>query len=199
MREFSTIQEKILDRALFLIGEKGSYDVPVRDITQAAGVNVNAINYYFGSKDTMIDQMEEFFINNYLLIYSILDKDMEDEKKLLVWANEVMEYTLHYPGIQVVLRYNVKARHAGKMKAFLEEQAYSLNKKVDETLKTVFHVEGDDLYPVRVLFESAILHPASFGTEINFDTAKIKDKDFRTRYLTFTIETIKKGIDRHEV
>lgn len=197
MRELNTIQEKILDRALFLIGKKGSYDVPIRDITREAGVNVNAINYYFGSKSSMIEQMEEFFIKNYLSVYSVLDKDMEHQKKLILWASEVMEYTLQYPGIQVILRDIQSSKQDGKMKQFLLKKAYFYDQKADYLLKMIFGVDDEHLYLVRMLFHSAVLYPASFGTDFTFDLTKIKDENFRLVYLEFVIDTIKKGMIRN--
>lgn len=41
MRTLATVQERILDRALFLIGTHGDDRVSVREITQAAGVDGN--------------------------------------------------------------------------------------------------------------------------------------------------------------
>jgi Transcriptional regulator len=195
LREFSSIQEKILDKTLYLIGQKGSYDVSIRDITRLAEVNVNAINYYFGNKENLIDSMEAFFIENYLAAYSVLDDDIEDGQKLLLWANEVIEYTLQYPGIQVILRDNMQGKNSnGKIAHFLIEQSYALNQKVEELLKRFFCVEGENLKLTRIAFESAILHPASFGTTQNFDLTEFKEKPFRLRYISFVIELLKKGI-----
>lgn len=44
----------ILDTAERLFGEKGVDGTSVRDITREAGVNLGAINYHFGSKDSLI-------------------------------------------------------------------------------------------------------------------------------------------------
>jgi AcrR family transcriptional regulator len=44
----------ILEVAERLFGEQGFSTVSVRDLTAAAGVNIAAINYYFGSKDKLL-------------------------------------------------------------------------------------------------------------------------------------------------
>jgi AcrR family transcriptional regulator len=44
----------ILNTAERLFGESGVEGTSVRDITHAAGVNLGAINYYFGTKDALI-------------------------------------------------------------------------------------------------------------------------------------------------
>lgn len=196
MKEFNSIQEKILDRALYLIGEKGSFNVPIRDITREAGVNINAVNYYFGNKESLINHVEEFFIINYLFAFSVLDLDIDDEQKLLLWANEVMEYTLQYPSLHFLLRNIAKSERNGNLKNFLNGQAFSLNRKADELIKRFFNVEDQDLSTIHTILYSAIIHPASFGTEANFDVSKYKDKEYRLNYLSCTIKIIKKGYCR---
>ncbi len=48
-------QERLLDAAAALFAERGFEAVSLRDITTAAGANVAAVNYHFGSKDKLID------------------------------------------------------------------------------------------------------------------------------------------------
>ena len=47
-------RERILDRAEQLFVEHGINATSMRDITQAAEVNLSAVNYYFGSKDGLV-------------------------------------------------------------------------------------------------------------------------------------------------
>jgi AcrR family transcriptional regulator len=47
-------RERVLDVAEQLFSERGLDAVSVRDITSAAGANLGAINYHFGSKDELI-------------------------------------------------------------------------------------------------------------------------------------------------
>ena len=100
MRELKNIEEKILDRALYLFGKNGSLNVPIRAIAKEAEVNVSAINYYFRSKDEMVKNVQLFYIENMVLAYSKLDnEELSDEEKLILCSNEIMEYTLRYPGV----------------------------------------------------------------------------------------------------
>jgi AcrR family transcriptional regulator len=48
---------KILDTAERLFGEEGYQPVSLRHITAAAGVNLAAIHYYFGSKEELLDEL----------------------------------------------------------------------------------------------------------------------------------------------
>jgi AcrR family transcriptional regulator len=47
-------REHLLDHAEALFAQRGFFGVSVRDITQAAGVDVSMINYHFGSKQELI-------------------------------------------------------------------------------------------------------------------------------------------------
>lgn len=52
-------QSRILDVAEELFGDQGLDRVSVRDITEAAEVNIAAINYHFGSKEELIEAVFE--------------------------------------------------------------------------------------------------------------------------------------------
>ena len=53
---------KILNAAEKLIVELGAHKASMRKITEAAGVNVAAINYHFGSKDNLISAIVTRFL-----------------------------------------------------------------------------------------------------------------------------------------
>jgi AcrR family transcriptional regulator len=194
LREFSTVQEKILDRALYLIGKRGNYDVPIREITRAAGVNVSAVSYYFGSKAKMLQEVDYFFIRNYEAAYAALEGPGEPEERLTRWANEVMEYTLQYPGIQLLQRYVLGLSEENAMKAFLVENARRYDRKVEQVMRDAFCAGGVAPAMLKVMLYSALIHPASFGTDSDFDTASIRDPDLRMGYIRFVMETLKKGV-----
>jgi AcrR family transcriptional regulator len=50
------ISQRILEAAIELITIKGPQATTVRDITEMTGANVSAVNYYFRSKDELIQQ-----------------------------------------------------------------------------------------------------------------------------------------------
>ena len=50
-------KEQILDAAEQLFAEKGFHGVSVRDITEAAGVRLASVNYYFETKDNLYYQL----------------------------------------------------------------------------------------------------------------------------------------------
>jgi len=50
-------RERILDVAEKLFARRGFHGVSVRDITQEAGVDVALVNYHFGSKDNLVNEV----------------------------------------------------------------------------------------------------------------------------------------------
>src|SRR5450755_2698489 len=52
-------QERILDAAEELFARRGFYGVSVRDITQAAGVDVALVSYHFGAKRALFTAVFE--------------------------------------------------------------------------------------------------------------------------------------------
>ncbi len=52
-------KEKLLDHAEQLFAEKGIQATSIRDITQNTGVNIASVNYHFGSKDGLVEQVLE--------------------------------------------------------------------------------------------------------------------------------------------
>ncbi len=52
-------KEKLLNHAERLFAEKGIAATSIRDLTQATGVNIASVNYHFGSKRGLVDQVLE--------------------------------------------------------------------------------------------------------------------------------------------
>jgi AcrR family transcriptional regulator len=52
-------KEKLLNHAERLFAEKGIASTSIRDLTQATGVNIASVNYHFGSKHGLVEQVLE--------------------------------------------------------------------------------------------------------------------------------------------
>ena len=55
-----TKKEQIINKAIELFGNKGYDSTSIRELSQEAGINIAMINYYFGSKEKLFEEMVEF-------------------------------------------------------------------------------------------------------------------------------------------
>lgn len=105
-----TIQEIILDRTIYLMGNQGTTDVSVRAIAAEAGVNVAAVNYYFSSKEQMLLQLSERFLAGFDDVMRKLDdREQRAEERIRSWAGEIMRYLTEYPGFLVLMERQMSA------------------------------------------------------------------------------------------
>ena len=56
-------RQRLLEAAEELFSEHGFDRVSVRDVTEKAGANVAAVNYHFGSREGLIEQVIERYVN----------------------------------------------------------------------------------------------------------------------------------------
>ena len=67
-------KETILSTAMKLFGQKGFEGTSVRDIAKAAGVNLAMINYYFGSKEKLFENVVEYKASGIKGVFAELEK-----------------------------------------------------------------------------------------------------------------------------
>ncbi len=68
-------RKNILSTALQLFGQKGYEATSVRDIAAGAGVNIAMINYYFGSKEKLLESVVEYKTSGIQLVFAELEKN----------------------------------------------------------------------------------------------------------------------------
>lgn len=194
MRELKNIEEKILDRALYLFGKNGSLNVPIRAIAKEAEVNVSAINYYFGSKDEMVKNVQLFYIENMVLAYSKLDnEELSDEEKLILCSNEIMEYTLRYPGVLVMLKEATNADKDDDMAKKIINITDSMNKKLDTVLERVVKPSKNKFTYAKMIFLSSIIYPTSDANTEELKNELISDKEKRIEYIRYILSVLKEN------
>lgn len=194
MRELKNIEEKILDRALYLFGKNGSLNVPIRAIAKEAEVNVSAINYYFGSKDEMVKNVQLFYIENMVLAYSKLDnEELSDEEKLILCVNEIMEYTLRYPGVLVMLKEATNADKDDEMAKKIIDVTDSMNKKLDTVLERVVKSSKNKFIYTKMIFLSSIIYPTSDANTEELKNELISDNEKRIEYIRYILSILQEN------
>jgi TetR/AcrR family transcriptional regulator, regulator of cefoperazone and chloramphenicol sensitivity len=85
-------KEAILNSAYELLSKKGIRDVTIKDIAEQANVNIAAINYYFGSKENLVDMVIEKYIKEAFELFSIFEDTKESlEQRLKNFSQKSME------------------------------------------------------------------------------------------------------------
>ena len=192
MRELKGIEERILDRALYLFGKNGSSKVPIRAISKEAGVNVSAINYYFGSKDEMVKNVQAFYIENVVSAYSELDnEELSDEEKLILCANEIMEYALRYPGIFVMQKEAAASYEYDEIAKKIIDVTESMNKKLDEILKRVVKGSRNEFSYIKMIFLSSIIYPTTDFSTADLNNQLITNKEGRIKYIKYILSILR--------
>lgn len=191
MRELKGIEEKILDRALYLFGKNGTTNVPIRTIVKEAEVNVSAINYYFGSKDKMLKYVKEFYLENISQAYAALyNENLSDEEKVIECTNEIIEYSLRYPGVLIMSKESIASKEKDDIDIKIIENLKEKSNKLDCILKKVINSNDEDFIYKKMIFISSITYPTA-DEEFIFENNIINNKEKRIKYIINLIKLLK--------
>ena len=89
---------KILQATLDLIKSEGFESVTVRKIAADSGTNVALVNYYFGSKDRLINEALSLFLSSFQGTFDLLDDGATAPKqRLKQFLTRYVEVIQQYP------------------------------------------------------------------------------------------------------
>lgn len=192
MRELKSVEEKILDRALYLMGKNGTSDISIRAIAKEANVNVSAINYYFRTKEEMLKQVKEFFITNTLSVSSIVDnEEYSEEERLVLSANEIMEYIIRFPGITVLLREAADLIEVDETSRKIIDVNREMHRKIEDLLGKVTMAGRSSLRYKCLIFMSSITHPVENGNILNIGNTILNTREERIEYIRHLVKVLK--------
>ena len=102
-------KSRILQFAIDMVGSRG--EVTIRELAEAAGVNVASINYYFGSKENLMKEVEKHYsFTLYNFQYNIFtSNELSPHDKLLEWAKSMSAFIYQYPAlISLIVKLSVE-------------------------------------------------------------------------------------------
>lgn len=96
------VKQKIISTAIECIEQEGFQNVTIRKIAEAAGVNVAAINYHFGSKEQLLNivmnaTLNESYINNIQDYAEMWQSDTRNALKSFL--EDTLQGTINYPNL----------------------------------------------------------------------------------------------------
>lgn len=188
-----TPKEKILDATLKLIGANGIHHTTCRKIAALADVNLAAINYYFGSKDMVINEALKTFTSTLMSSFNYLDDfETPPEERIRNFLRSYADYTLEYPDffrnfIEQVLHESsasfeyiefIKQTGLHKLKGSVREITRANVAETELTMK-IFQMFSSLEFPILVGDKMKIL--------AQFDYS---DQDFRYKYLDLVLKSL---------
>ncbi|WP_150266221.1 TetR/AcrR family transcriptional regulator [Paenibacillus tepidiphilus] len=192
MRELKNVEERILDRALYLMGTNRTCDISIRAIAKEAGVNVSAINYYFRSKEEMLRMVKEFYIENTMSVLSILKEEALDvEDKLVLAANEIMEYALRFPGNLVINSHSRKLMQSDEISKRIIDLAQEIGDRLQHLLRLLIPGDETSSQYKYLIFTSAINYPTEYEGTADVGASLLADKPGRMEYIRLLVRALR--------
>ncbi|MDD3839830.1 MAG: TetR/AcrR family transcriptional regulator [Clostridia bacterium] len=191
MADNKSTREQIIEAALEILSKKASFQLTTREVVEKANVNIAAVNYYFGSKDNLIEQAIEFLLKKlYEILNEMKDDSVPPKKRLYNFSFKFLELTDKYPGI---------VKNIVSTLMFEENTSESIKKMIPEFTSIVSDVirqlsPKDRKYPVEYHTSQFIVNLVfpqlfynSYPTLFNDSNAKNK---IRNEYISFLLDNI---------
>lgn len=184
-------QSKIIATAIDLLGRQVNLNFTIREIAEKANVNLASVNYYFRSKDNLINEVEQHFTNETSLIYAELHKpEIKPENRIKTWAEKTMEHLIEYPGIlfMMVTTLITDVDKKASIVKLIDSSEYHLTPTIKEL--TGVNDEAEISFKVMLLMAGVImpvlLHHSA-GRTFKID---INDSHIRTNYIDSLVKSI---------
>ncbi|MFZ4863781.1 TetR/AcrR family transcriptional regulator [Sphingobacterium sp. Mn56C] len=165
--ELNTKQIEILKIAQDLFGSYGYEATSVREIAQAAGINVAMINYYFGSKDNLMEIIVKRAASSYMMDASIFDKEQDPILRLELMIEHYVQTKINNSHVYQIIasEANLKKRIINS-DAFKELRSHNIN-----LIKEVISYGCEK--GVFKYYDPILIHATMIGTFMNFKINKV--------------------------
>jgi len=169
------IREKIITATLDCIGRDGVPSLTIRKIAKEAGVNSAAINYYFGTKEKLVDTALSQSLDEMAgLPEEILnDASLDPRTRLQKFFMAIMEGIFNYPGITTAHIFNPLFRgeydsvFVRRFNAFIDDLVSKLkNSKINEQDLRIYAVQIISAILVPALMPKLFLSSADLDLEV---------------------------------
>ena len=184
-------QDKIISTAVDMIGRQINLDFTIRSIAEKANVNLASVNYYFRSKDNLINEVEKHFVRESRRIYEeITGLGMEPREKIRLWAAKTMDQIMEYPGIiYLIVTKLLNDRNENTGVVGLMD---TLEQSLIPIIKESMGIQDDITASIKLMhLFSGVVAPVLFyygaGRSFNIDMRNSND---RSRYIDALIDSV---------
>ena len=189
--DFSGKQLAIIYAAEALMARQGFEGTSVRDIAQAAGVNLAMINYYFGSKDKLLEAIIAHRIaGGAMMLEDLLhDASLDPLEKMKTLVDRYVDRMMEFPHYhKIIIREQLAGTSVASAIHSTMEQAKLRNMKLVKTIiseglrKKIFTKSVDVPLMMSTIFgtfyqvlSNTTLHRHAWGME------ELSDETFQTK------------------
>ena len=189
-----TTKEKIIRAAMDIITEEGLESMTIRKIAKRANVNVAAVNYHFGSKDTVINEALRNVTEQLKSTFEYLKNSSDNsEAKLSTFIENYTNIMFEYPDmIKSMINHAIHNkpldRHAEYI-AFIQTDGMAL---INQAIRQIRPDLDDCLLSLKTLqLLSAISFPVLMGDQFGFlMSIDLHNVEIRDRYTKLLVESI---------
>lgn len=97
--EQESTEQKIIMTTIQLLGTKGIHKLTIRRVAERSGVNVAAINYYFRSKQNLINEALQHYAQLTQRVFTVLqDESLPPYERLHTFLVRFSMHLITYPG-----------------------------------------------------------------------------------------------------
>ncbi|MFU8794809.1 MAG: TetR/AcrR family transcriptional regulator [Dethiobacteria bacterium] len=183
---------KILETAAGIIGKERNLNLTIREIATRADVNIASVNYHFGSKEKLLEEVEMLLIEKIRHIYTnIHNYDQSTRERLINWADSLIKHLIDYPGIIYLIGTQVLEKENTGLSIYL----HLLETDIKPLVKKLTGDTDETAVSYKVLqLISGIVYPVLIYSSNN-ETAVINigDTVIRGKYVTSLVNSIEKG------
>ena len=188
----SPTKDRIVNATLDIISGEGFQNVTIRKIAARAGVNVAAVNYHFGSKDTVINEALNMVTIQLVKAFRCL-KSSEPSPviRLECFVRRYSQVILEYPDI--IRNFISQSLHKNSVK--VEYQEYLKHEGIALIAETIAGIRPDESQTVHYLrtlhLISALSFPILMGERITEITGlELNSPELSNEYIELLLRNI---------
>jgi TetR/AcrR family transcriptional regulator, regulator of cefoperazone and chloramphenicol sensitivity len=191
MPEKVSKKDKIIQAALKIITKRKNMNFTIREVILDADVNIASVNYYFGTKKKLIQEIERSYMRKLLEIQKILgNTQVPPKERLLLWSQTIYEDVLKNPGLILIL--NNKLILSEEYDTEIELFIQNHNDSLRSIIREITGIKEEEQINFRVARLNAdLIFPLLFMNKFEkIFGFPIQNKILRNKYIDSVIKSI---------
>ncbi len=186
-----TTKDKIIKATLDIIAQEGFQNVTIRKIATMAEVNVAAVNYHFGSKDSLINEALKTVTVQLKKAFGCLKaSEIDPETKIECFVKEYSKVVRKYPDIiRNFISQSLHNNPEDEYQEYLKEEGIELISRAIGSMQP-----GEDkacLYMRSLQLISSLSFPILIGDRIQETIGlDLNNPEIRNRYIELVVKNV---------